>query len=117
MLLLNYFGNDTGKECVTLQYYFAGNEMTVFRYIILQVMVTVMGALFVSWGPWTAVTLAEYNGHYTPLAEMVRVFAHMLVLTNSVINPLIYVWHIAEFKRTLKRLFSCRPAAVAPMDF
>lgn len=64
----------------------------------------VLSAVVVCWSPWTILSLFEYNGYFNTQAEAARLFLISLGFTNSVINPLIYVWNIPEFKLTLKRL-------------
>ena len=79
---------------------------------LLQVMAMVMCALFFCWGPWALLGAIEFNGYYNKPAEITRAISVCFGLTNSVINPLLYVWNIPEFKRMLKRLFPCRFASV-----
>lgn len=79
-------------------------------------MAVVLGAFFICWGPMTVLSIFEYNGFYTTPAEIVRLLAVSMSMTNSVINPLIYVWNIPEFRIAFQKFFRITSKVVVPIQ-
>lgn len=81
------------------------------RRSCFQVVLLIMGCFSVCWLPFLAVACLQAAGHDEMISPVGYKIVLSLAISSSAVNPLIYAWKNAEFKRTFGHLVRCRTAS------
>ncbi|XP_006816212.1 muscarinic acetylcholine receptor M4-like [Saccoglossus kowalevskii] len=80
----------------------AGDKRAVMSFAIL------LGTFLVLWTPWFVIaTLESVCEETCVMGDTLYYIASWLIYVNSMINPFIYVFRDAEFKRTISAILLC----------
>lgn len=70
----------------------------------------ILGTFFVCWIPFFIILIIQVYGNEieNPLLIQVRVYALMLALFNSTVNPVIYAFRLREFRKEFKKMLNIK---------
>ncbi|EZA62475.1 Alpha-1A adrenergic receptor [Ooceraea biroi] len=69
-----------------------------------QVVILILGCFSISWLPFCVIAITRIFFVKTPLMNTFYRFAHVLALANSGMNPIIYAWKNANFRRAFQKI-------------
>lgn len=71
----------------------------------------IMGCFTVCWFPFLIVVCVQAAGRPDLISPTIYKAVLTLAISSSAVNPLIYAWKNAEFKRTFGHMMRCRTAS------
>lgn len=77
----------------------------------VQVVLLIMGCFTVCWMPFLVVVCVQAAGRPDLVSPTTYKAVLTLAISSSAVNPLIYAWKNAEFKRTFGHMMRCRTAS------
>ncbi|XP_054288320.1 D(1) dopamine receptor-like [Macrosteles quadrilineatus] len=81
------------------------------RQSCFQVVLLIMGCFTFCWFPFLAVACIQAAGHPDLISPTMYKVVLSVAISSSAVNPLIYAWKNAEFKRTFGHMLRCRTAS------